>query len=107
MGSTVGTRYASGSVVATGAVINIRVVDFKPRSVVIKNRTSLCQVQWNETMADAYGWKQVAAGTRTLEAAAGVTPLDATSTEPPGFSLGAMADVNDTTTEILEWEARG
>lgn len=107
MGSTVGARYATGTVVATNANLDIRVVDFKPKKVTIKNRTSLAELQYNDTMADGEGWKTVAAGTRTLEVTTGVTPLDATSTLPPGFRIGAEADINDTTTEIMEWEAWG
>lgn len=107
MGSTVGARYSTGTIVATNADLAIRTVDFKPKRVVVKNRTSLCELQWNETMDDAAGWKQVEAGTRTLVSADGITPLDATSTEPPGFQIGALADVNDTTTEVLEWECWG
>ena len=107
MGSTVGARYASGTVIATNADLEIRVVDFQPKRVVVKNRTSLAELAWNETMADAAGWKQVAAGTRTLVSSDGITPLDASSTEPPGFQIGALTDINDTTTETLEWEAWG
>jgi len=105
MGSTVGASYKTGSVVATGADLTIRVVDFKPRKIVVTNETSLAEIEWHEGMDDGAAWKTVAAGTRTLEATTGITPEDGTSALPPGFTIGAEADINDTTTEILQWEA--
>lgn len=107
MSSTVGARYATGKVIATGALLSVRVVDFKPKKVVLKNETSLAMLAWHEGMDDGAGWKTVEAGTRTLEATTGITPLDATSTEPPGFSVGAEADINDAAGEVVQWEAWG
>lgn len=107
MSSTVGARYVTGKVVATNANLDVRVVDFKPKKVTLKNETSLAELEWTDVLADGEGWKTVAAGTRTLEVTTGITPLDASTTLPPGFRIGAEADINDTTTEVIQWEAWG
>jgi len=104
MSSTVGARYKSGGCVATGAAMEIRTVGFKPLKVVVSNISNNCKAEWFEQLADAYAIKTVAAGDRTLVTSAGITPLDGTN---PGFSVGALADINDTTTELLRWEAWG
>lgn len=101
MSSKTGALYASNKIVATNAVLAVRTVEFKPRKVVITNLTSLCRLEWNAFMDDDSGLKQVAAGTRSLEASDGITALDGPN---PGFQVGTLADVNDTTTEELLWE---
>lgn len=109
MGSTVGPRYVTGQVRATNADLAIRKVGFQPRKIRMFNKTSLAVLDWNESMAsDGTEFeKTVAAGTRTLETSDGITLLAGTDTEPPGFQLGAAADLNDTTTEDLIYEAWG
>jgi len=104
MSSTVGSRYTTGTVVATGALLSIRTVGYKPRKVRIVNETTLYTVEWSEGMADDSAFEIVAAGDKTLETSDLITPLDPDSNGNPGFSLGARANVNDTTTEILRWE---
>lgn len=104
MASTTEPRRASGTFRSTNALLEIRTVGFKPKKVTLFNKTSLASLEWTDQLPDAYGIKQVAAGTTTLEAAAGVTPL---AGENPGFSVGAMVDLNDTTTEDVIWEAFG
>lgn len=108
MGSTVGARYATGKVLAvSGADVDVRVVDFKPSKVVIQNEVSLAKLDFNDSQDDGEGWKTVAAGTRTLQSTLGITLLDGISTEPPGFRIGQMVDINDTDDETLQWEAWG
>jgi len=95
-----------GQVTATGAALPVRAVGFKPEKVILFNKTTLAMVVWNKMLADDEGIKTVAAGTVTLEASAGITPLAGSPTlGGPGFSIGAMADVNDTATELIMWEA--
>lgn len=107
MGSTVGVRYKASKVVATNAVLAIRSVGFKPRKVVITNETTLARAEWNEAMADAYAVVTALAGDLSIVTSAGITPLDGSGDDPPGFSIGALATINDTTTEVLCWEAWG
>jgi hypothetical protein len=109
MGSTVGPRYITGTIIATNAALDIRKVGFQPRKIKVFNKTTIAMMEWNDQM-DAAGleWeKTVSAGTRTLEVTNGITLLAGDSSNPPGFSIGAAADINDTTTEILVWEAWG
>ena len=95
-----------GQVTATGAALEVRSVGFKPEKVILFNKTNQVQLVWNKMLADAEGIKTTAAGAVSLEAADGITPLNGSPTDgPPGFSIGALADVNDTTTEQLIWEA--
>lgn len=102
MSSSTGARFMEGTIVATNAALEIRTPGFTPRKVKVTNATSLASVEWTQSMANASAWKQVAAGTRTLETSDGITPLTGVN---PGFQIGAMADINDTTTELLYWEA--
>lgn len=106
MGSTVGLTYRSGQIVATNASQDV-VCNIVPQRVQISNRTTAAMAQWNDNMADAAAELTIAAGTRSNEAANGITPLAATATAGAGFTLGALAHINDTTTEVLVWEAWG
>lgn len=102
MSSTVGSRVQEGSIVATGAALDIRTLGFTPRKVKVVNKTSLASLEWQEALGAAAGFKQVAAGTRTLVSADGITALTG---ENPGFTIGALADINDAAGEELVWEA--
>jgi hypothetical protein len=94
----------TGTVVATNAVLPVRTVGYKPRKVRIVNQTTLYTVEWSEGMADASAFEITNAGAKTLETSDLITPLDPDSSGNPGFSIGARANVNDTTTEVLRWE---
>lgn len=102
MSSKTGAMYATNKIPATAAALEVRTVEFKPRKVVVTNLTSLASLEWNEFMAADSGFKQVAAGTRTLESSDGITALDAPN---PGFQIGTLADINDAAGEELLWEA--
>ena len=104
MSSKTGALYATNKIPASAAALEVRTVEFKPRKVVITNLTSLCRLEWNEFMADDTGFKQVAAGTRTLAGSDAITPLDGPN---PGFQVGTLADVNDAAGEELLWECWG
>ena len=105
MGSTVGARYKAGRVVSTNAALPIRTTGFKPARVKVTNETTLYSLEWMKGMADASAFEVTNAGAKTLETSDCITPLDADSDGNPGFQIGARANVNDTTTEVLRWEA--
>lgn len=105
MSSTVGSRYMTGTIAATAALLPVRTVGFKPRKVRIVNQTSLYTVEWSEGMADASAFEITNAGAKTLETSDLITPLDPDSDGNPGFSVGARANVNDAAGEVLRWEA--
>lgn len=102
MSSSVGLRHALDVVTAaSGAALPVT-CGFRPTRVVVRNATNNVMLEWVSTLADAYAFKTVAAGTRSLLTSGAITP---TST---GFSIGAgLTDINDTTTEQLHWEAWG
>ena len=103
--SDVGSGFVTGGMKATGAVITLRKMNFKPRRVVVYNQDNLFRCEWIDRLADLAALVTTAAGVTTLVAAAGITPLDPNTAGNPGFSLGALANINDTTTEDLIWEA--
>lgn len=105
MSSTVGPRYATGTVVSTNAALAIRTLGFKPKKVRIINVTTFYQLEHFQGMADASAFEITNAGAMTLETSDCITLLDADANGNPGFQVGARANVNDTTTEVLRWEA--
>ncbi|MDX1390316.1 MAG: hypothetical protein R3344_14090, partial [Acidobacteriota bacterium] len=62
------------------------------------NVDGLVKLEWNNTMPDAAGLKQVTAGTLSYITSDGVTPLS------NGFTIGADTDVN-VSGEVVHWEA--
>lgn len=107
MASSVGVRYAYGEVVSTNADLEVRSVGFKPKKVRVTNKTTLYTLDHVAGLADASAFETTNAGATTLETSDCVTLLDADSAGNPGFQVGARANVNDTTTEVLLWEAWG
>lgn len=106
MSSTGLLRYMTNKITAADAALEVRTVGFVPKRVVVQNETSLARVEWTEAMDDDSAFKTVNHDTaqRSLETSDGITPLTG---ENPGFQIGNLADINDTTTEILVWEAWG
>lgn len=100
MSSSVGVRRFATVVTATNAALTVE-CGFRPVSVRVQNNSNQVMAEWSDNLADAYAYKTIADGTRSAVTSAGITP---TST---GFTLGALADVNDTTTELLHVEAWG
>lgn len=77
---------------------------FKPKFVKLFNEASGDQMEWNDTMANAEGFKRVAAGTGSMVTSNGVTPLDDGTTK--GFRIGLDTDLN-VVNEQLSWYAVG
>jgi hypothetical protein len=77
-----------GAFRGTGALLNQRKVGFRPNYVHLINVSSSDELTWIEGMADAAGYKRVAAGTGSVITTGGITPL------ADGFSLGTDADMN-------------
>lgn len=92
------TRY--GSVVGTGADLDVKDPGFRPRSVEIQNvGGSPDEGKWIEGMADGSILKRIAAGTGSLVTGGdGITPL------ADGFKLGADSDLN-VAGQLIRWIA--
>jgi len=88
---------ARGTVIGTGAALNVRTVGFRPRRVTLHSVGD--EMFWEEGMADASAYKRVAGGTGTLATSNGITPLS------DGFTIGADADVNGSG-DVIRWEAQ-
>lgn len=97
MGSGV-SRVKTGSVYGTGVALDVRTVGFRPSVVHLFNQDSSDKLIWSDTMADAAGHKQLAAGGSSFITSNGVTPLS------DGFRLGADADMN-VDGELVHWVA--
>jgi len=106
MGSTVGLRRATGSVTATNASLTIR-CGFQPKKIKVSNRTNQCQAEWDDKLAALSADVRIADGTLSMPTTNGFSQVAGDSSNPAGFSIGALANINDTTTETLHWEAWG
>lgn len=95
-------RMATGTYLDTGTVAAYQYTDlgFKPRYVKVINETSGDTIEWIEGMADAEGYKRVAAGTGALVTSNGITVGER------GFTLGLDTDIN-VTSEQVSWVAFG
>ena len=97
-------RPATGTVVGTGAAINIE-CGFTPVRVVVTNITSRDGLEWTRTMTNGHALKTVAAGTRSAITSLGITPYAGTlADDSTGFTIGADTDVN-VTAEVIHWTA--
>lgn len=92
-------RTITGSATGTGASLDIDTIGFLPRSVTVWNQSGLATIHWQDTMADASGYKAITAGTHTFITTLGITP------RPKGFRFGADTDLN-VAGEIFHYEAR-
>lgn len=109
MSSTNTKPFKTGTVVGTGALLNVSLVEFTPRKVELRNVTSGDVMTWVDTMGHGAGFKRVAAGTGALVTSGGVTPIlqDVLSDgQSPGrgFSIGTDSDLN-VAAEVIHWEA--
>ena len=91
---------------ATGASAVVE-LGFVPDRLIIKNRTSLAEIEWNANLDAGYYYKRVAAGTLTLETSGGPTLIDGSDKtnnldKSFGVVLPAIVDINDTASEILD-----
>lgn len=101
-------KYACGQIQATNAEILLRTVGFLPDAFRLTNLTNSVRVEWNKALPVGTNLKTAAAGDLTVITSA-VEPyvLTAPETSNPGMKIPILADVNDTTTEMLLWEAWG
>jgi hypothetical protein len=106
MSSTVGSKYVSGQVKATNATLNVLVVGFMPKKAVVSNLTNSIKVESADGLATGQNIKTIADGTRSVLASGGIEATK-DSNGNCGIKIPVLADVNDTTTEILLWEAWG
>lgn len=90
------SREFRGSVLGTGASLDVRTVGFRPRHVRLLNQTGLCVAEWMDDMPDASAMKWVTAGTMSYISSNGITPLS------DGFRLGADTDLN-VDGELIRW----
>ena len=98
----------TGSVAGTGASINVS-LGFTPIYVRVVNEDSsgLATMEWFEGMADAEGFKSVAAAGNSMVTSLGITPYAGTiGGVGKGFTIGADTDVN-VSAEDLHWLAMG
>lgn len=94
------TRMMTGALIGTGANVDVRTVGFRPRKVQLVNIVAPDTLMWTDSMADAAGLKEVAAGTISMISSGGVTPLS------DGFRLGTDSDMNVDTQKVhwVAWE---
>jgi len=108
MGSTVGMTYDSTKRVATGANLDIRsLASGLAKRIRVTNLANMHVAEYNEALNDGEALVRTNTGTLTLVTTTGFTPLAGSSTQPPGFRLGILPNINDTTTENLLIEAWG
>jgi len=79
---------------------------FTPKYVKVFNETSGDQIEWNENMADAEGFKRITAGTGSLVTSNGITPIAANDGTEMGFTIGLDTDIN-VSNEQVSWLAIG
>jgi len=93
---------------AKNADLDVRNLPFgKPEKVVVHNEDNNYTAFWMKGMADGEAFVISDVGAKSLVTSNGFTMLAGSSTESPGFRLGALANINDTTTEKLFVEAYG
>jgi len=97
--SATGTYITDGTAAATDVACG-----FQPKYVKVWNEATGDQIEWNDTMADAEGFKRIAAGTGSLVTTLGITPLKDGTTI--GFRIGLDTDIN-VTGEQTSWLALG
>ena len=108
MSSTAGVHYRAGALKATNADLYVRTLGFRPVRLRVTNLSNQIEVEWHAGLAEGKNLKRVAAGDLSVLSSGGVVPVDADSNGNPGFKVpAALADINDTTTEDLAWEAWG
>lgn len=99
-------NHATGQVVtdAGGAVDTTFSIGFTPRIVRWVNQTSRITLEWAEGMAALSAIRTIAAGTRTLDVASGITVL--TNLTNPGAGNAFMIKAADIpVSSVFYWEA--
>lgn len=90
-------REIRGSARCNNSTLSVRTIGFRPGKILVWNETSGYELLWVEGMADASAVQTTNAGARSVLSASALTPLS------DGFSLGNLANMNDTTTEVLRY----
>jgi hypothetical protein len=90
-------KYLTGRVMSTGAALDVE-LPFTPKVVKLINAS---RVQAKHFSGDdaASAFKTTAAGATTIITADGITLGDR------AFTIGADADINNATPEVIRWEA--
>jgi hypothetical protein len=88
-----------GSVVGTGAAINVS-IGFKPRKVVLFQLDTPAKIEWTEDMGAGKGVKTTGTPAFTALSSNGITLLSGTTTYSDGFTIGADTDINVDTETI-------
>lgn len=107
MASTVGASYKAGQIQATNAELFVRSLGFTPVRIRVVNLDNQIRVEWNEGLAAGKNLKIIADGTLSVLASGGVEAAAADANGNAGVKIPQLADINDTTTEWLLWEAWG
>ncbi len=106
MSSISGARYAAGQVKATNAELKVLTVSFPPVKMAVSNLTNNVKVEASSGLATGQNIKTAADGTRSVLASGGIeATVDSSGNR--GIKIPVLADINDTTTEVLFWEAWG
>jgi len=98
-----------GKIVGTGSALTLQ-LGFKPDKVKLVNATDGEMIEISRSQLDdgLFGFKTVAAGTRSVLGTAGVGLIDsdptAESYETQGIIIGATAGINQSAEDIY-WEA--
>lgn len=104
MSSTTGPRYETGGIIATNALLEIQTVGFYPRKIKIHNITNNYMVEYFDALPVGTNIQHTDAGVRSVITSA----VEPESGANPGIKIPAgLANINDTTTEELRWEAWG
>lgn len=106
MSSSTGAKYAAGSVKATNAELKVLTVGFAPKRARVCNLTNNVQVEWLSALIAGKNLKRGADGAASVVASGGIEPTSDTAGNQ-GIKIPVLADINDTTTEELIWEAWG
>lgn len=91
---------ASDTVEGTGSAIT-QICGFKPRTVILKNIDGEAELYWNESMADAYGYKTnsgTAGGTAAAQVFTGTAPSTNLNLASPAFSGTGFATAGQVVT---------
>lgn len=101
MASTVGTTYYVTKGKATNAVQTFRNMPTeKPRRIRVINLSNEYVAEWNEALAEDEALV-FNAGDPALVTTNGFKHVAGDSSNPPGWQMGVLPNINDTTTENL------
>lgn len=106
--SETGSKMTFGSFVATNATITKRDFGFVPDRLELINAGNGAKFIWTKAMGEGTGFKELTGSdTSSFLSSGGISTVayDASTNGPAGLSIPAIADINDTTTEVIYWTA--